>query len=246
MTTSNSSKNAISHGAYSNEAVLPWENKQEFNDLLKELREDFFPDGRAQDDAVYDLACLHLKKRRLNVASRLAFLRDRDISGLTEAGRDNGWEGIADYFAKTLDNNEVTRDGMHDLSTAHREAVIKIHGVLTKQMTQILASDGTNQDKNSAATVLAKLTEMMIEMKATSSVVSATLHAMRSYGLDERPCERAYRPDVMEKELKILGEIDKRIEKTIARLVVLKEYKKMYSPKEVKSLSAETISLPAN
>jgi hypothetical protein len=43
MTTSNSSKNALSHGAYSSQAVLPWENEQEFKDLHEDLREEFFP-----------------------------------------------------------------------------------------------------------------------------------------------------------------------------------------------------------
>ena len=49
----------------------------------------------------------------------------------------------------------------------------------------------------------------------------------------------------MEKELKILAELDKRIEKTMVRLVSLKEYKRVYGTKEVKAKPAEAISLPA-
>jgi hypothetical protein len=246
MTTSNPSKNALSHGAYSSEAVLPWENKQEFNDLHEELRKDFFPDGRAQEDAVYDLACLHWKKRRLRVGSQLAFRRDRDISGLAEAGRNNGWDGIADYFANTLDNNESKRGEMRDLIKSLSEVAVASYKHVAKQLERILAHDGTNREgKESALTQLEKLNELMREVKAGSSLMSARLQALEGLGLEERPCERAYRPDVMEKELKILAEIDKRFEKTIAHLVRLKEYKNMYIPREVKALPAETIGLPA-
>jgi hypothetical protein len=110
----------------------------------------------------------------------------------------------------------------------------------------MLVSDGTNQEsKQSGAAELEKLTVLMTEMKAAASIVGAALRAIESYGLDERPCERAYRPDLMERELKVLADIDKRIEKAIARLVTLKEYKRLYGTKEVKARLAEAISLPA-
>jgi hypothetical protein len=246
MTNSNSSKNAVSHGAYSREVVLPWENAQDFNNLHEDLQNEYFPNGRSEEEAVLELAELHWRKRRLNVGSRLAFLRDRDISGLTEAGRNNGWEGIADYFAKTLDNNESTRETMRSLNKSLREVVVASHGVATKHMERMLAPDRANQEgKESAAAEFENVNLLINEMKAGVSVIGAQLRALESFGLDERVCERAYRPEVMERELKILAEIDKRIEKTITRLVVLKDLKKLYSPKEVKALPTETIGLPA-
>ncbi len=220
MSTSKPSKNAISHGAYSSVVVLPHENEQEFKDLHEELREELFPNGRSEEEAVFDLASLHWKKRRLNIGSQLPFLRDRDVSALTEAGRLNGWQGIAEHFAKTLDNNESTRETMRSLNKDLREMVVPVHGLVTKHMQQMLAPDGTNQDsKQSAIAELEKLTAMMSEMKAVADIVGAALRVIESNGLDEKPCERAYRPDLMEQELKILAEIDKRIEKTITRLV---------------------------
>jgi hypothetical protein len=246
MSTSNSSKNALSHGAYSRQVVLPWEDEQDFNDLYEELREELSPNGRSEEEAVFDLACLHWKKRRLNIGSQLAFLRDRDISALTDAGRRNGSEGIAEYFAKTLDNNESTRDTMRSMNRAMRELVVPVNGLATKHIQRMLASDGTNQEsKQSGVAELEKLTVLMTEMKAAAGIIGAGLRLIESYGLDERPCERAYRPDLMERELKVLADIDKRIEKAIARLVTLKEYKRLYGTKEVKARPAEAISLPA-
>ena len=147
MSTSNSSKNALSHGAYSSEVVLPWENKQDFNDLHKSFQEELLPDGALEEETVYDLACLHWKKRRLNIGSQLAFRRDRDVSALTEAGRLNGWEGIAEHFAKTLDNNESARETMRSINKALREVVVPTYGLVTKRMEQMLLPDGANQEQ---------------------------------------------------------------------------------------------------
>ena len=245
MSTSNSSKNALSHGAYSSQVVMPWENEQEFKGLHKSFQEQLFPDGALEEAAVYDLADLHWKKRRLNIGSQLAFRRDRDVSALTEAARLNGWEGIAEHFAKTLDNNESARETMRSINKALREVVVPTYGLVTKRMEQMLLPDGANQEsKQSTAAELEKLTALMIEMKAAAAVVGAPLRVIESHNLDESACERAYRPDLMERELKILAEIDKRIEKTIVRLVQLKEYKRIYGTKEVKAQPAEVPSLP--
>jgi hypothetical protein len=45
--------------------------------------------------------------------------------------------------------------------------------------------------------------------------------------------ERVFRPDVMEREVKIGALIDRQIEKDLAQLVHLKEYKRLYKKKLV-------------
>jgi hypothetical protein len=41
-------KNALSHGAYAQDFVLPWENEQDFVDLHKGLRIELEPDGPSE------------------------------------------------------------------------------------------------------------------------------------------------------------------------------------------------------
>ena len=68
------------------------------------------------------------------------------------------------------------------------------------------------------------------------------------YDLDRKGAERAYRPDILEKELKIHAEIDRRIDKAINHLVTIKEYKKHYGANtiEVKTVEAKAlIGLPS-
>ena len=71
------------------------------------------------------------------------------------------------------------------------------------------------------------------------------LSMIGNYDLDERLCERAYRPEILERELKISADIDKRIEKAMQRLVLAKEFKKQYRPKEVYAQVADSTALLA-
>ena len=90
LSNSQPSKNALSHGFYSNEVVLAWENQQEFDDLRQALRDEYCPDGFSEEGAVFDLASLHWKKRRLNVGSQLAFHKQPDVGAMADASSD-GW-----------------------------------------------------------------------------------------------------------------------------------------------------------
>ena len=56
--------------------------------------------------------------------------------------------------------------------------------------------------------------------------------------------ERAYDQRIMESELKLQAEIDRRIEKALKRLVMIKEYKNLYVPKDIEAKPALEL-LPA-
>ena len=55
-------KNALSHGAYAQDFVLPWENEQDFVDLHKGLRDELEPDGPSEEEVVLGVAGLYWKK----------------------------------------------------------------------------------------------------------------------------------------------------------------------------------------
>ena len=64
MTKRDRSRNALVHGIYSRDLLLPWDSKDEFEKLHYDLQAEFSPRGRAEDEAVLDLAVLHWQKRR--------------------------------------------------------------------------------------------------------------------------------------------------------------------------------------
>jgi hypothetical protein len=59
-------KNALAHGIYSKDIVLPWESREEFEKLWADLRDEFRPDGRMENDIVFDLAHSRWQKYRLH------------------------------------------------------------------------------------------------------------------------------------------------------------------------------------
>ena len=71
------------------------------------------------------------------------------------------------------------------------------------------------------------------------------LQFTETYDVDQKIAERAYRPDLMEKELKILAQIDRQIAKTIDNLIRAKEYKKFYVREAIEAKAMGRGSLPA-
>lgn len=61
-------KNAVKHGVYSSEGVLPWESQEDFDALVKELRQTYPPVGLLEEENIRDIARLKLRKRRVGAA----------------------------------------------------------------------------------------------------------------------------------------------------------------------------------
>ena len=93
--TNSQSKNALTHGYYASDIVLPSENEQEFEDLLQAYRNEYGPDGVSEEAAIFDLASLHWKKRRFEAGSRQALQMQRDYSSVADTTND-GWNLLAD------------------------------------------------------------------------------------------------------------------------------------------------------
>ena len=58
-------KNALKHGLYSKDVVLPWEDQEEFDELHLKYREEFNPEGAFEEDLVGQIAQLQWLKGRL-------------------------------------------------------------------------------------------------------------------------------------------------------------------------------------
>jgi Asp-tRNA(Asn)/Glu-tRNA(Gln) amidotransferase C subunit len=246
MSGSRRPKNAMLHGLYSDDVVLPWESEQEFKDLLKGFRDEFFPVGAAEEAAVCDLASLHWKKRRLIIGSQLAYQRHPDAGALADAGSE-GWRGVADYVRRTSGDGDRVHDAMRAMAKSHAVAVGKVYaliGELTEQMSSRDAAD--HEGKQTVSTELQNLLALAKELNVVNNeLIVPTLKLVENNDLDQKVCERAYRPEILERELKIHAEIDKRIEKALARLVAIKEFKKYYGPKDVKASTDEKIGVLA-
>lgn len=69
------SQNALKTGAYSNLAVLPNENPEEFNQLVDQFSHDFHPADVIENSLVHELATLTWKKLRLEKLEQAVFVK---------------------------------------------------------------------------------------------------------------------------------------------------------------------------
>jgi hypothetical protein len=63
-------------GVSARDVVLPWESKDEFEQLYQELTAELSSHGRMEQDIVFDVAILRLRKYRLLKMKRIAELKD--------------------------------------------------------------------------------------------------------------------------------------------------------------------------
>jgi hypothetical protein len=77
--------------------VLPWESKEEFEQLYQELRAELSPHGRMEEDIVLDVAILRLRKYRLLKTKRIADLKDPFFIELMQSGK-KSWSAIRKHL----------------------------------------------------------------------------------------------------------------------------------------------------
>ena len=251
-------KNALAHGLYASDLVLAWENEQDFVDLHESIRQELNPVGSLEDIAVLDIARLHWVKRRLNVGAQLAYHRQTDAPALTKAGEE-GWQGVRNYLRDT--DGGVDTMAMHALAfsktqLAGLKSVLELIDKRTAQMSsapdeykpklrRIPQPDGYDLVETISAEIQA-LRGIAESIKSLGSDISTMLQLSVKYDLEQRPGEGAYRPDVVERTAKVEAQIDKQIEKALARLANLKEFKRLYVPKNVEGRRVDTIEAKAS
>ena len=220
------SKNALTHGFYSADIVLSWENQQEFDDLLRAFKDEYCPDGVSEEIAVFDLASLHWKKRRLEAGLKQAFEKQRDFDTRTD-----DWD-------------------LADTAKAQTNAAKQLCSIILKHAAQLLEPDKAKAgpDQAKADSQAADVDKLIILAKEVNIVgtgfVVPSLQIAEKMKLDQ--IERAYQPHIMEKESKIQAEIDKRIEKVLRRLVMAKEYKRTYGARSAYANQIEAPKLAAS
>jgi hypothetical protein len=77
-----------------------------------------------------------------------------------------------------------------------------------------------------------------------TSVITPVLMLIENQDIEQNIAERAFRPDIIEREVKVVALIDRQIEKCLAQLVHLKEYKRLYRKKQVTCAPGNGIIVP--
>jgi hypothetical protein len=81
-------RNSLKHGAFSEELILPGEDRAEFDELHRSLIDEWQPTGPVELDAVATLARLIWRKRRIALFQRNAMQRARQRAAAAERRRE--------------------------------------------------------------------------------------------------------------------------------------------------------------
>ena len=205
---SKNSKNALTHGVYAREGILPWEDPKAFDDLHQEIRRDLNPSGYLEEQTVRDIAMVHWRKRRLAISYALPFYKNKVTPELMEAAK-GGIAGLAAYVADPAQRGTIM------VSTEDMLRTFKANPDLVEAYRNLLKTAPPAKD---AATQLDEPSE---NNRITAEIV-----------------EQAYDPVTLEKNLKIEIMMDNRIKSLMGTLVLQKTYQGMYGQKSIEVLPA--------
>jgi hypothetical protein len=206
------SRNALVHGLYAKDVLLPWDSKEDFEKLHEDLKAEFSPHGRAEEEAVLDLATLHWQKHTLWRMRQLAVLKDPFTGDILETER-KSWSGIRKCL-RAAANAERTLVGALESGTAVQ---------LLAQITRLRKQMGATSDTEEVKRVEEK---MIAVLRTLSDYVLPLLERLRQGPNAEQAFDKAYSVDSLEKVIRLEAAVDARIGKVLARLVGLKEFKR--------------------
>ena len=207
-------KNALVHGVYASDVILPWEKRQSFYDLLNGLRRDFQPNGTFEDDIVFDMALQFWKKRRTNRTLQVALLQSPFAAQIEESGK-HSVEGIRNHLDFRR-SKERRKDGSHtspvsDLSEAMKSLRVAVNG----------------KGKASLGKRGAEILSALREVERRQSIIVEAVKVNDAEKLfDFGPCV-----DALEKDIELESRIRGQLQKDIQLLVMAREFQRQYGAK---------------
>jgi hypothetical protein len=211
------------HGLYTKDVLLPWDDRAEFEALHRGLKLELFPSGQSEVECVFDLAQLHWQKRTLWRLRTAAVLRDPFTHEIV-ATEKKSWVGIR----RTLrENAEQEGSLLRKMENSVANAVAEVQRLGKK-----LAKDRPWEE-------VEKLTPLLgASIELASKTLLPLLEQVRHLPDAEGAFEKNYLPEALEKIARLEASIDARINKVLARLVALKEFKRTPAGNPLSQLTA--------
>ena len=203
--------NALVHGLYAKDVLLPWDSKEDFERLHEDLKAEYRPHERTEEEAVLDLTFLHWDKQTLRRMWQSAVLKDPFTWDIVQTGR-KSWSGI----------RKQLRGGAKDarsLQVMTEENFSKLQSDVERLRRKIEQSSDREEIK-----VLE--TKMGACLRLISEHVAPLLQTLMQGPNAEKAFDNVYSPESMEKIVRLEAAIDARIAKVMGRLRALKEFKR--------------------
>ena len=241
--------NALKHGILSRYTVLPWEDADEYRDLVAALTDEHKPRGPTEEHLVEELACILWRKRRLRLAEAAAHRRGLENTfasyrnvvkvALVHLDVTKESERVIDAIRATAANTETEIADVQEDETMSRRALQLLGSKRNDAYEAALAAlredtqqwwayeldrnpDGSSEDEERFAPEVDSL-HRFIEQKVLPCLET------RRKELSNRPliCEQAFGesldPDKLERLARYEVHLDRKLERTLAMLFRLKE-----------------------
>jgi hypothetical protein len=217
--------NALKHGAYAKDIVLPNESAEEFEQLRHEFRLQFNPVGEPQEAVVRELAEIQWVKNRLNRPLRQSFIHSELI--VSDVGT---WP--LDLIVNCAKKSMEVMDSAAEMAWARADKLVQAKLALLK---------GTTPEERE------KVLNAASQLALYSGEWTGALRAMVDMAADLQNTARDPLSQNVDVVLKLFEQLDRRYDKAVKRLINLKEYDRLYGAKLIKQLpQAEPTSLAAD
>src|SRR6516165_12434995 len=204
MSKKDRSKNALKHGAFSRELILPGESRKDYERLLAELEAEYSPSGPSEIYLVNHLASLLWRERRLQVY-RQAMLENR-VRTIERNNDKIYWRGVLKSLAPELAVATTAQEV---------EAILASKHFTPAAITSKVPQPPPDQEAKWGPAIAEHLNKMEITKQLHG--IDAFTHAL-DYALD---------PIEMEREILQENRLHEEIDRTIKRLAQVKGYKKL-------------------
>jgi hypothetical protein len=204
MTKNDRSKNALKHGAFSRELILPGEIRKDYERLLAQLEAEYSPSGPSEIYLVNHLASLLWRQRRLQVY-RQAMLEKR-VRMIERKNDVIYWERVLKSLAPELATATTAKEV---------EAILASKDFTPAAITSSVPQPPPEQEAKWGPAIAEHLNKM--EIKKPLHGIDAFAYAL----------DYAFDPTEMEREILQENRLHEEIDKTIKRLAQVKAYKQL-------------------
>ena len=200
-------KNALVHGIYSSDIVLPWEKCEDFDKLLKGLREDFSPQGTTENRIVFDLALLYWKKARVNRLTQFLVRQSPPGAQIAASGKRTTKSLCAHFDVRRIDETP-------DFDVPMKQV---------ESLKSLIIEEGNNLPEEVKNRHLEKVLSAQKVIADLRSAMAGPAETVMAGDLSSLLGELA-------KSTELEARLDGMIDRTIQRLVAAKELKRVYAP----------------
>ena len=216
--TKKGNKNALLHGVYSHEVIMPWENEDDFKTLHQAFRMEWNPRGYSEEQCVLDVTYYTWMKWRAIKAAQLRFFKT-PLAGEIKPGEDT-WETMIEYQKKLGASGDILISRaykfMQDLNATFEH--IRSHHYWTED------SEGKEIQKQLGLlkTDVSRLTD-----EVRTKVIDGVGKIVDGVKEANSCLDQAYDLDEIERQLNLVAKFDVSIEKVLRRLTSIKVFKRV-------------------